>query len=45
MLGSVTWDDALVQRYGQIGQRHCTYPAAADFSDRIANAIRLEMGA
>ena len=36
MLGSVTWDDALVQRYGQIGQRHCTYPAAADFSDRIA---------
>jgi oxygen-independent coproporphyrinogen-3 oxidase len=36
MLGSVTWDDALVQRYGQIGQLHCTYPAASDFSDRIA---------
>lgn len=36
MLGSVTWDDALVQRYGQIGQQHCTYPAAVDFTDRIA---------
>jgi len=36
MLGSVNWDDALVQRYGRIGQLHCSYPAAVDFSDRIA---------
>ncbi|MCQ4295191.1 coproporphyrinogen III oxidase [Pseudomonas stutzeri] len=36
MLGSVTWDDALVQRYGQIGQQQCTYPSAVDFTDRIA---------
>ena len=36
MLGSVTWDEALVQRYGQFGQLHCSYPAAVDFSDRVA---------
>lgn len=36
MLGSVNWDDALVQRYGRIGQLHCSYPAAVDFNDRIA---------
>ena len=36
MLGSVDWDDSLVQRYGQIGRLHCSYPAAVDFSDRIA---------
>jgi len=36
MLGSVDWDDSLVQRYGQVGQLHCSYPTAVDFSDRIA---------
>lgn len=36
MLGSVNWDDALVQRYGRIGQLHCSYPAAVDFYDRLA---------
>jgi len=36
MLGSVNWDDALVQRYGRIGQLNCSYPAATDFIDRIA---------
>ncbi len=36
MLGSVNWDDGLVQRYGQIGQLQCGYPAVFDFTDRIA---------
>ncbi|MBK3867504.1 coproporphyrinogen III oxidase [Pseudomonas stutzeri] len=36
MLGSVYWDDGLVQRHGHIGQLHCSYPAAFDFKDRIA---------
>lgn len=36
MLGSVIWDDSLVQRYGQARQPQCGYPAADDFNERIA---------
>ena len=36
MLGSVTWEESLVQRYGRVGHMHCGYPTLIDLADRIA---------